>query len=206
MAAACPGSSFGIMFIDRHRDKLINAILYFVENTRHCHTLKLFKLLNFLDFEHFRQTGHGVTGLHYKAWPNGPAPAELWRELTTKPRHDLVAALAVFTVKDETDKTLLRDLKPRRKFDRSKFTKREMEIMEQLAFIFQDASAADMSGVSHARDLPWGKIYRNGAGRSNEIPYELALTSQPVLPDMPSLDDDEYRYRREAFKEIDSRS
>jgi uncharacterized phage-associated protein len=192
------------MFVDRSRDKLINAILFFVERTKHCHTLKLFKLLNFLDFEHFRQTGRGVTGLTYKAWPNGPAPSELWRELQ-KPAGDLAAAIAVIPVRDDiTDATLKRIMKPKRRFDPLCFTKREMQIMEMLALFFEEAKADDMSELSHARDLPWGKVYQGGKGASREIPYELALESKPVLQQMPTLSPDEYAYRRAAFDEIDT--
>ena len=82
------------MFVSHQREKLLNAIIYFIANTKRCHTLKLFKLLYFLDFEHFRQTGQGVTGLRYVAWPKGPAPDELWRELDA-PRPDLAKAVSV---------------------------------------------------------------------------------------------------------------
>lgn len=82
------------MFISHHREKLLNAIIYFTAKTKRCHTLKLFKLLYFLDFEHFRQTGQSVTGLRYVAWPKGPAPDELWHELDA-PKPDLAAAISV---------------------------------------------------------------------------------------------------------------
>ena len=55
------------MFVSRDREKLLNAIIYFLRETKHCHTLKLFKLLNFADFEHFRQKGRTITGLEYRA-------------------------------------------------------------------------------------------------------------------------------------------
>ena len=51
------------MFVSRQREKLLNAIVFFVTRTKNCNTIKLFKLLNFLDFEHYRQTGESVTGL-----------------------------------------------------------------------------------------------------------------------------------------------
>lgn len=82
------------MFVSHQREKLLSAIIYFIANTRRCHTLKLFKLLYFLDFEHFRQTGQSVTGLRYVAWPMGPAPAQLWHELDA-PQPDLAAAVSV---------------------------------------------------------------------------------------------------------------
>ena len=46
-----------IMIITHHREKLINAIIYFANNTKRCGKTKLLKLLYFLDFRHFKQTG-----------------------------------------------------------------------------------------------------------------------------------------------------
>jgi len=46
-----------------NRKKLLNAILFFAKHTLHCNTTKLFKLLSFFDFEHFRQTGYPAIGL-----------------------------------------------------------------------------------------------------------------------------------------------
>jgi len=65
------------MFVSRDREKLLNAIIYFLRETNHCHTLKLFKLLNFSDVEHFRQTGKTIFNLKYKAWDKGPGPRPL---------------------------------------------------------------------------------------------------------------------------------
>ena len=48
------------MIVTREREKLLNAMVFFCQKTKHCHTLKLFKLLNFLDFEHYRQAGRTV--------------------------------------------------------------------------------------------------------------------------------------------------
>ncbi len=163
------------MFLTFEREKLIHAIIYFAQKTKHCHTLKLFKLLNFLDFEHFRQTGFSVTGLAYNALPNGPAPFELGRELDS-PKNDMKTAIAVLPIKDAyTGKVSRRDIKPLRSFDASYFSPREFDILRTLAEIFRDAVAGDMSEVSHAHDLPWGKVYRNGEGENSPIPYDLAL-------------------------------
>lgn len=190
--------------VSRNRDKLINSIIYFVRRTRHCHTLKLFKLLNFLDFEHCRQTGFGVTGLQYKAWRDGPAPSEFWHELDS-PGRDLADAVAIQTVRDDvTGEVRRRDFRPRRAFDSSHFTPRELEIMETLAEFFRDLRAEDMSVFSHARELPWVKIYRGGQGDGHIIPYELALDSQPVLPTFPSIDREEFEHRRRLFAGINN--
>jgi hypothetical protein len=71
------------MLVSRSRNKLINAILYFAERTRCLGKIKLFKLLYLLDFKHFRQTGHPVTGMEYRAWKMGPVPARWCRYGTT---------------------------------------------------------------------------------------------------------------------------
>src|ERR1700686_592708 len=101
------------MFVSRNREKLINAVLYFLRETQHCHTLKLFKLLNFADFEHFRQTGRTIFNLDYRALPKGPVPTKLLDEIKRGGNSDLKAAISLFPVKEKiTDELLRRDLKP----------------------------------------------------------------------------------------------
>lgn len=188
------------MLIDRQREKLLNAMIYFIANTRYCHTLKLFKLLNFLDFEAYRQTGHSVTGLTYKAWPQGPVPSELWREMTHGPRADLLDTISITQVKDDlTQELLRRDLKPLRGADMRYFTKREVKIMERLVEFFRDIRAEDMSRISHDRKLPWSAVYRGGKGSGEPIPYDLAVTSDPMMADALGLSADEINARKELF-------
>jgi hypothetical protein len=193
-----------MVFVDHKREKLVNAINYFVRNTKHCHTLKLFKLLNFLDFEHYRQTGFSVTGLQYKAWPQGPVPSQLWHELQNKIGDDLRRSVAVVQVKDDlTDQLVRRDLRAVAEFDPKYFSKRELKLMGLLVEFFAETPGADMSKFSHATGLPWGKVYRNGAGKWKDIPYELSRTADPVIGSIANLPDEEFRYRKEAFKELE---
>lgn len=191
------------MFISHERQKLINAIIFFTRNTERCHTLKLFKLLNFLDFETYRQTGRTVTGQRYVAWPEGPAPAALWREFHD-PQNDLARAIAVNWIKDDiTGTPIRRDIKAKAEFDSRFFTKRELRIMRLLAEIFKEADGGNMSRFSHEKGLPWEKVYASGKGKGREISYDLAVESTPVLPTMPGLSKDEIERRKEEFKEIE---
>ncbi len=80
------------MLICHDREKLIHAIIFFATKTRKCGKVKLFKLLYFLDFEHFKATGRSVTGLDYFAWQMGPVPAALCDEIET-PQPDMASAL-----------------------------------------------------------------------------------------------------------------
>jgi len=45
------------VLIDHDREKLLNAVVYFVKETKHCGVTKLVKLLYYLDFFHFKEAG-----------------------------------------------------------------------------------------------------------------------------------------------------
>src|SRR5258708_31425518 len=125
------------MLVSRHREKLINAIIYFLGASKHVHTLKLFKLLNFADFEHFRQTGRTITGLDYSALPQGPVPTKLYEEIKRGGDNDLKSAVIIHTIKDDiNDQNLRRDLKSKATFDSKWFSKRELQIMAPIAAFF----------------------------------------------------------------------
>ena len=68
------------MLVTRHREKLLNALIYFSENVMNPSKTKYYKLLNYLDFMHFQRTGRSVTGLDYFAYPRGPLPKALSKE------------------------------------------------------------------------------------------------------------------------------
>lgn len=69
------------MLKNHEREKLLNAIIFFAQNTRNLGKVKLWNLLYFLDFQHYRDVGRSVTGLQYFAWPKGPVPVELQNEV-----------------------------------------------------------------------------------------------------------------------------
>jgi hypothetical protein len=189
------------IFVSHQRDKLINAVLFFTTFTQHCHKLKLFKLLSFLDFEHYRQTGYPSIGLEYEAWPMGPVPVALESELDA-PHPDLSAAVKITRRKDRNSGKLVRlDLSPKRQFDQRYFSKRELGIMRQLMLFWNDARGEDMSEFSHLRGLPWAMVYRDGLGRGQRIPYKLSIRSQPVT-DGETIDTEELEYRHDALDEV----
>ena len=76
------------------RKKLLEAMVFFLKNTKHCGAVKLFKLLYFLDMLHYRETGRPVTGLIYKALPYGPVPTDLYEEFSA-PQRDLSGTIAI---------------------------------------------------------------------------------------------------------------
>lgn len=191
------------MFVSRDREKLLNAIVYFLRETKHCHTLKLFKLLNLSDFEHFRQTGRTIFGLEYRALPKGPVPTALFEEIKRGGGKDLRDAIALYEVKEEiTDALLRRDLKPRVEFDKKWFSKREVKVMARIAEFFRDLKAEDMSEFSHENKKPWASVYDSGKGTGHLIPPELALNAQPLMHEIPTINSDELEYRKELLRDI----
>jgi uncharacterized phage-associated protein len=192
------------MFVSRDREKLINAIIYFLEATNHCHTLKLFKLLNFSDFEHFRQTGRTMFGLEYRALPKGPVPTKLYDEIKSGGDADLKAAIKLFEVKDEiTDELLRRDLTARVAFDKKWFSRREIKIIERIAEFFRDLKASDMSEFSHENQKPWMAVYNGGKGTGQLIRPELVLdTKEPLVHDVPTITSEEIAYRKDLLRDI----
>lgn len=163
------------MLIEHKQDKLINAIIYFVTNTKSCGKTKLFKLLYFLDFEHFSITGRSVTGLEYFAWPMGPVPKELNDELDN-PSEQLSTSLQVAKKNAFNGKEML-DITPVQEFKPDHFSKRELKLLEKLCVEYRNSYANDMVEATHLENLPWHKVYEEEGRKQELIPYELALKS-----------------------------
>jgi uncharacterized phage-associated protein len=163
------------MIIKHNREKLIYAIIYFAANTRHFHKTKLCKLLYFLDFEHFKQTGRSVTGLDYFAWPMGPVPVSIYNEIDN-PSEDL--AQKVLFQKTNINKGTMLEVVPLVPFESKFFTKRELRVMEMLAKEFNDTLADDMVEATHLENQPWHKIYNEQNKKQKLIPYDLAILKQ----------------------------
>jgi uncharacterized phage-associated protein len=163
------------MLINRDRQKLINAVIFFANNVEKCGKVKLFKLMYFLDFEHYKITGRNVTSMDYYAWKMGPVPTALFDEINS-PEPDM--AEAILFEETQTRRSPMLKVTARKKFDASVFSKRELKIMEQLASQYKNNTADDMIEATHLENLPWDKVYHQENGQRQIIPYDLALRSQ----------------------------
>lgn len=163
------------MLFSHEREKLINAIIFFADNTRFLGKTKLCKLLYFLDFEHFKETGRSVTGMDYYAWKMGPVPLDLYEEVEA-PEPDM--ADKVEFVEHPTRRGPMLTVRPLAAIDDSLFSKRELRIMRSLAEEYRDTLAEDMIEATHLENQPWHKIYVEEGKRQQVIPYELALRKQ----------------------------
>lgn len=178
------------MIITHHREKLMNAIIYFANNTKYCGKTKLLKLLYFLDFSHFKQTAKSVTGIDYYAWNMGPVPKDLFNELTEKTNPDLKAAI------QDLPNEGFQKIHPKKKFNPKYFSNLEMKLLEDLAFVFKDAKADDMIESTHLKNEPWDRTLKE-KGEFQKIDYMLAIDSELV-----SLSYDEARERIEERSEM----
>ncbi len=157
--------------VDIARLKLLESIVFFLERTHRCGAVKLFKLLYFLDMLNFRETGRSVTGLHYKALPYGPVPTTLYEEFRN-PQQDFLATVSITSPPSEgalESEPRFTKIAPRVKWQDLYLSVREKRIASELAEIFKEASASEMSEISHARNGPWDKAVNRNPGHWTEV-------------------------------------
>ncbi len=171
------------MLIDLTREKLFNAIIYFVENTNSCRRTKLNKLLYFLDFKHYGLIGRNVTGLDYYACPEGPVPVKFYElidaEINSAASDETPNAENGKLVKFEYKKSVSGEnellIKPLKSFNGSVFSKREKQILKELVEEYKSSYAKDMTEASHLDNSPWHEVFGVSGKKRQKIPYELAL-------------------------------
>lgn len=161
------------MLINNDRKKLIAAIGYFAKNTSYCGKTKLFKLLYFLDFEHYKQTGRSVTGLQYYAWKLGPVPTFLYDELDS-PEPDFLEKIKLESSGYYRGNNTC-DVKSLCEPDMSHFSKREINLIKSLAEEYKNTTATDMVEKTHLENLPWHKVYIEENKPQQLIPYQYAI-------------------------------
>ena len=177
-----------------YRKKLLNATLFFAKNTKHLNTTKLAKLLYFLDFEHFKQTGFPSIGLKYYAFKWGPVPREFWLEVKDgNVPEDFEGKLVMVPRIDKFDPFSTRgfELRAVSEPDLSVFTPREKKILDRLVDIYRDAKAWQISEVSHISKQPWDITFKE-SGENCPIDYLLAIDEESEV----SLDE-----ARDSLKE-----
>ena len=105
----------------------------------------------------------------------GPVPMELYQE------RDALApdfAEAIEIVPEKIVDFVRESVRPKRDFDDSHFTRRELRLMTELAERFRDDFSRPMIGVTHAERGPWAAIWDHGHGNLGRIPYALAIRDE----------------------------
>lgn len=178
-----------------YREKLLNAVLFFASNTKRVNLGKLSKLLYFLDFMHFNQTGYPSIGLEYYAFERGPVPRDFWLEIReANVPEDFKGKIALIRRTDDFAPNYKEvEVRALDKADLSVFTPRETEILENLAFIYEEATASDMSEVTHLPKQPWD-ITLKEKGLNKPIDYLVSISEQSAV----NLDDAEDMLREHS--------
>jgi uncharacterized phage-associated protein len=162
--------------MNRLREKLINAFIYFVSNTENCGITKIGKLIYFFEFEHFGQTGVPPIGLTYCAAKQGPLSYDFWGEINkgvfTSDFNDVATATPVTYNQDVKGHLIhIKDgIYPNMKI----FSPREQRIMKEVAEKYRYASAVDMSEISHEDKKPWNRTIKE-KGINSTIDYLYAI-------------------------------
>jgi uncharacterized phage-associated protein len=163
-----------MIIINKAKEKRINAILFFCKKTKHLSQTKLYKLLYFLDFFHFKEVGRPITDLEYFAWDFGPVPEKLYFEI--KERNAPEEILKCFYEKRDDLTSEIKGIffKSMKNPDLEIFSEREREILEKVAYIFRDTKAEQMTEISHLKNEPWDKTIK-AKGKKEKIDFLLAL-------------------------------
>jgi uncharacterized phage-associated protein len=122
----------------------------------------------------FRQTGRTVTGLEYRAWKMGPVPVAFWQEM--KNGLEAPLNLAINTkpiVEEENPKRFTQITRGAKSFEHF-LTKREKQILSMLSETYRDATAEMMVDVTHLKNKPWDKVWRE-QGLGAVIPPEMSM-------------------------------
>lgn len=158
-----------------YRKKMLHAILFFATKVKKPSRLKIFKLLYFFDFEHYKETGRSVTNLEYSALDYGPVPLELYRELSDNNMfEDFVNHFVLLSYESEMNEKKGFIVKPKMKPDMSVFSPREKRILNNLAEVYLESDAKLMTDASHELNKPWDKTIKEN-GINKKIAYNLIL-------------------------------
>ncbi len=160
------------MLINYNKQKMLNALTYFLNHTSLSGKKKLYKLLFTLDFEHFKQTGRSVTGLDYFAWKMGPVPTAL-HEAIENNDEEITSNFDIEIKIGKKGRTIY--LIPKMEFEKKFFSKRELRLLQDIAERFAMASGDDMVWFTHRDTEPWYRVWEIEKRHQDKIPYEYVL-------------------------------
>ncbi|MDR3357578.1 MAG: SocA family protein [Desulfovibrio sp.] len=156
----------------RRREKLRNAVLYFVQNDKTVGLTKLMKLLFYLDFRLYRKTGESLTGETYQAWDFGPVPVSVWQEMRLKKSCGLNLNNVVTVTGQGFDSKL--KAKKDAVFSDDYFSGTEKTELKNVSEMFKGIPARMVVKASHARNDPWDVTLKT-KGKKAVIDYDLEL-------------------------------
>lgn len=144
-------------------EKYINAILFFLENIQNLGRTKLYKLLYFLDFDHYEKYGESVTGESYQNKELGPVPVNA-EDLIDRMKEDGLIDIVSEPVIDFIRHKFIAKVH----HDPKVFSSTEIEMLCEVAEKWAHHTANEIVSASH------GEAPCIATARGEIIPYPYA--------------------------------
>jgi len=164
-------------------EKILNGIKYFVLHTKNVGRTKLFKLLYFWDFMHFKRYGMSITGYDYYTYPFGPVPKEIYDDIIKDELPEFLRGNLSIIEDDKEDEEdgykRFKIVLKKRKVESDCFSPNEYAILKEVAYIYKEATAKQMTEITHLSNSPWDKTVKNGM--LIKIDYFLAIDNETEL-------------------------
>lgn len=148
-------------------DHLKNILLYIIENCKEVFYTKMNKILFYVDFAAYRESGMTITGLSYKALDYGPVP-EHWDRIYSQ-FDEIIQVPRIVGEREGTE------LQAKVKTDRAKLTNFEKEILNKVCARFATVSSAEISRISHEEEA-WLQC----KATQDTIPLEYAFLLKAI--------------------------
>lgn len=166
-------------------EKTLIGIKYFVRHTKNVGRTKLFKLLYFWDFMHFKRFGMSVTGYEYYTFPFGPVPQGLYEiiknDALPKEWKDEIEIVEEDIEREYEDSYKQFSIKLKsRKIDTDILSPNELKILHDVSVIFKNVTARQITDISHLLNQPWDTTVKT-KGMNKVIDYFLAIDDETTL-------------------------
>jgi len=134
------------------------------------------KILFYSDHSAYISFGQPITGIEYRALPNGPVPVRLLPN-----REQLKTNGEIEIIHVPTQNGTQHRIVPRREYDASLFSEQELRIVDAVIATLRGVRANEISRMSHG--APWTASEKTENGL---IPYETAFVSddEPTEEDL----------------------
>lgn len=146
-----------------NKKKYVNAILFFTENVKSLGRTKLYKLLYFLDFDHYEKYGEPVTGETYQNKELGPVPVHAEEVINKMKEDELIDIESEQVIDFVRHKFIVKS-----HHNPKVFSPTEIEMLCEVAEKWAHHTANEIVSASHG-EAPW-----IATARGEIIPYPYA--------------------------------
>lgn len=154
-------------------EKFAELVLFFFQHIDNLFKVKLLKLLFYCDFQHYRLTGHAITGQRYRAIQHGPVPQEYGQRLQEMVQQELLAASFHASIVQSDNGSPVLVYKPKRKANLEVFSESERQVIEQVYQKLGKKSRLELENLSHTERAWKENKAQNGRISYQEYAYDL---------------------------------